>query len=276
MSLAIQDDKNKKKITTLSIKEMKRKGRKIVCLTAYDAMMGRVFSEADVDLILVGDSLGNVFQGLETTLSVTLKQIIYHTKAVVRGSDHPLIVADMPFMTYQVTANEALTNAGQIMKETGCSAVKVEGSSPVVIEAIRKMTETGIPVLGHLGLTPQSINQFGSYRARGTNQEEAERIFHDAHLLQEAGAFAVVLEKIPAELGKRISESLSISTIGIGAGPYCDGQILVWTDMLGLTTDFNPRFVRHYLNLNELILNAVKSYCDDVRSNNFPNELESY
>jgi 3-methyl-2-oxobutanoate hydroxymethyltransferase len=276
MSLGKQYDYEKKKVTTLSLKEMKKKGTKIVCLTAYDAMMGRVFSEAGVDVILVGDSLGNVFQGLETTLSVTLEQTIYHTKAVVNGAERPLIVADMPFMTYQVAANEAFTNAGKIMKETGCNAVKLEGSSAVVIEAISKMTESGIPVMGHLGLTPQSINQFGSYRARGTDFQESEKIYKEAHLLQEAGAFSVVLEKIPSELGKRISESLSIPTIGIGAGQYCDGQILVWTDMLGLTTDFNPRFVRHYLNLNELILNATKLYGEDIRMNIFPNEKESY
>jgi 3-methyl-2-oxobutanoate hydroxymethyltransferase len=276
MSIANQYDYENKKVTTLSLKKMKKSGIKIVSLTAYDAITARVFSEAGVDVILVGDSLGNVFQGLETTLSVTLEQTIYHTKAVVNGAEGPLVVADMPFMTYQVAANEAFTNAGKIMKETGCNAVKLEGSSEVVINAISKMTEAGIPVMGHLGLTPQSINQFGSYRARGTDKDEAEKIFNDAKLLQDAGAFSIVLEKIPAELGQRISESLSIPTIGIGAGPYCDGQILVWTDMLGLTKDFNPRFVRRYADLYELMANATKQFGDDIRNCTFPNDKESY
>ncbi|MDT3738274.1 MAG: 3-methyl-2-oxobutanoate hydroxymethyltransferase [Candidatus Kapabacteria bacterium] len=276
MSIVKQYDYEKKKVTTLRLKEMKKSGIKIVCLTAYDATTARVFSEAGVDVLLVGDSLGNVFQGLETTLSVTLEQTIYHTKAVVNGSERPLIVADMPFMTYQVTANEAFTNAGRIMKETGCNAVKLEGGSNIVVEATSKMTEAGIPVMGHLGLTPQSINQFGSYRARGKDVNEAESIYNDAHLLQEAGAFAIVFEKIPAELGKKISESLTIPTIGIGAGPYCDGQILVWTDMLGLTVDFSPRFVRRYANLNEIMLNSTKKYGEDIRKGEFPNDKESY
>lgn len=276
MSIVKQYDYEKKKVTTLRLREMKKSGIKIVCLTAYDATTARVFSEAGVDVLLVGDSLGNVFQGLETTLSVTLEQTIYHTKAVVNGSERPLIVADMPFMTYQVTANEAFTNAGRIMKETGCNAVKLEGGSNIVVEATSKMTEAGIPVMGHLGLTPQSINQFGSYRARGKDVNEAESIYNDAHLLQEAGAFAIVFEKIPAELGKKISESLTIPTIGIGAGPYCDGQILVWTDMLGLTVDFSPRFVRRYANLNEIMLNSTKKYGEDIRKGEFPNEKESY
>ncbi len=276
MSIVKQYDYEKKKVTTLRLKEMKKSGIKIVCLTAYDATTARVFSEAGVDVLLVGDSLGNVFQGLETTLSVTLEQTIYHTKAVVNGSERPLIVADMPFMTYQVTANEAFTNAGRIMKETGCNAVKLEGGSNIVVEATSKMTEAGIPVMGHLGLTPQSINQFGSYRARGKDVNEAESIYNDAHLLQEAGAFAIVFEKIPAELGKKISESLTIPTIGIGAGPYCDGQILVWTDMLGLTVDFSPRFVRRYANLNDIMLNSTKKYGEDIRKGEFPNDKESY
>ncbi len=276
MSVAKQYDYEKKNVTTLILKEMKNSGTKIVCLTAYDATTARVFAEAGVDVLLVGDSLGNVFQGLETTLSVTLEQTIYHTKAVVKGADRPLIVADMPFMTYQVASNEAFTNAGRIMKETGCNAVKLEGCSEVVVDAVSKMTDAGIPVMGHLGLTPQSINQFGSYRARGKDIDEAERIFNDAHRLQEAGAFAIVLEKIPSELGRKISESLAIPTIGIGAGAYCDGQILVWTDMLGLTTDFNPRFVRRYANMYETMVNSTKKYGDDIRNNNFPNDKESY
>lgn len=276
MSIAKQYDYEKKKVTTLSLKEMKKAGTKIVCLTAYDAITSRVFSEAGVDVLLVGDSLGNVFQGLETTLSVTLEQTIYHTKAVVNGAERPLIVADMPFMTFQVSANEAFTNAGIIMKNTSCNAVKLEGASAVIIEAVSKMTEAGIPVMGHLGLTPQSINYFGSYRARGTDIDEAEKIFEDALALQAAGAFSIVLEKVPAMLGKKISEALTIPTIGIGAGPHCDGQILVWTDMLGLTVDFNPRFVRRYSNLYENILNSTKKYGEDIRKGEFPNSKESY
>ncbi|GAB1369981.1 3-methyl-2-oxobutanoate hydroxymethyltransferase [Candidatus Kapaibacterium sp.] len=276
MSIAKQYYYEKKKVTTLRLKEMKKKNIKIACLTAYDAITAKVFSEAGIDVLLVGDSLGNVVQGLETTLSVTLDQTIYHTKAVVNGAERSLIVADMPFMTYQVSANEAFTNAGKIMKETGCNAVKLEGCSNVVLEAISKMTEAGIPVMGHLGLTPQSINQFGSYRARGTDESEADKIFNQAHKLQDAGAFSIVLEKIPSELGKKVSESITIPTIGIGAGPYCDGQILVWTDMLGLTVDFNPRFVRHYSNLNDIMTEAVKKYGEDIRASNFPSNKESY
>jgi 3-methyl-2-oxobutanoate hydroxymethyltransferase len=275
MSIAKTYDFEKREVTTLRLKEMKRSGVKIVCLTSYDATMTRVFDEAGIDVILVGDSLGNVFQGNETTLSVTLADTIYHTRAVVKGAERALIVADMPFMTYQVSANEAFTNAGKIMKETGCNAVKLEGGSNVT-EAISRMAEAGIPVMGHLGLTPQSINQYGSYRARGTDPEEAAKIYKDAHLLQEAGAFAIVLEKIPAELGKKITESLSIPTIGIGAGPYCDGQILVYTDMLGLTIDFNPRFVRRYANLYDIIKTSVIKYGDDIRKMKFPDQKESY
>lgn len=266
---------NSRAVTTLRLKEMKEQGLKITCLTAYDALMSRIFDAAGIDLILVGDSLGNVFQGNETTLPVTIEDTIYHTKAVVRGAGRALVVADMPFMSYQVTANEAFRNAGRIMKETGCSALKLEGGKSVR-KAVRKMTEAGIPVMGHLGLTPQSINKFGSYRARGIDDEEAESIFSDALLLEEAGAFAIVLEKIPAVLAKRITEAINIPTIGIGAGNYCDGQILVYTDMLGLTKDFNPRFVRRYANLNDEITNAVLQFTKDVKSSDFPNDSESY
>ena len=264
-----------RKVTTLSLKKMKKSGIKIVCLTAYDALVSRIMEEAGIDVILVGDSLGNVVQGLETTLPVTLEETIYHTKAVVNGCSRPLVVADMPFMTYQVRADEAFRNAGKIMKETGCNAVKLEGGKNV-FESVKRITEGGIPVMGHLGLIPQSINKFGSYRARGRDQEEASQIYRDAHLLQEAGAFAIVLEKIPAELGKKITESLDIPTIGIGAGKYCDGQILVYTDMLGLTTDFNPRFVRRYAELKEEMIKSLKKYGEDIRRSKFPNEKESY
>lgn len=265
-----------KSITTLRLQEMKKSGIKIVCLTAYDALISRIFDECGIDVILVGDSLGNIVQGNETTLSVTLEETIYHTKAVVKGAKRPLIIADMPFMTFQVSADEAFRNAGRIMKETGCAGVKLEGASDNILQGISRMTDSGIPVMGHLGLTPQSINKFGSYRARGKEEKEAEKIFEDAQKLQEAGAFAIVLEKIPAELGKKITESLSIPTIGIGAGPYCDGQILVYTDMLGLTIDFNPRFVRRYAHLNDEIKLAVKNYIEDVKNQDFPSMEESY
>ncbi len=268
-------DFDKKQVTTQRLKEMKKLGVKIVSLTAYDALIAKIFDEALVDIILVGDSLGNVVQGHSTTIPVTLEDTIYHTKAVLNGAERAMVVADMPFMTYQVSADEAFRNAGRIMKEAGCHAVKLEGGKNVT-EAISRMTSAGIPVMGHLGLTPQSINQFGSYRARGTDPEEADKIYRDAHLLEEAGAFAIVLEKIPAELSKRITTSISIPTIGIGAGPYCDGQILVYTDMLGLTVDFNPRFVRRYANLNEIILKSVEKYGNDIRNEKFPNLKESY
>jgi len=255
---------------------MKKAGRKVVCLTAYDALFARLFDECGVDLILVGDSLGNVIQGHETTLSVTLEDTIYHTKAVVIGAKRPLIIADMPFMTFQVSADEAFRNAGRIMKESGCAGVKLEGASQIIIKAVTRMTEAGIPVMGHLGLTPQSINKFGSYRARGKDPKEAEHIYEDALLLQEAGAFAIVLEKIPAELAKKLTEALSIPTIGIGAGPYCDGQILVYSDMLGLTIDFNPRFVRRYAHLYDDIRESVNRYAEDIVNKNFPSIEESY
>jgi len=275
MSTVKTYDFEKRKITTQRLREMKKNGQKIVCLTAYDAIMARIFDEALVDVLLVGDSLGNTIQGNETTLSVTLEETIYHTKAVCKGSSRAMVVADMPFMTYQVSPNEAFTNAGRIMKETGCNAVKLEGGKQIT-EAIYKMTTFGIPVMGHLGLTPQSINQYGSYRARGTTPEEAEQIYQDAIALEEAGIFSLVLEKIPASLGKKITEKLKIPTIGIGAGPYCDGQILVYTDMLGLTIDFNPRFVRRYANLNELIKESVINYGNDIREKKFPSDKESY
>lgn len=264
-----------KKVTTLRLQEMKSAGRKIVCLTAYDALIANIFDDCGIDVILVGDSLGNIVQGHDTTIPVTLEDTIYHTKAVVNGAKRALVVADMPFMSYQVSANEAFRNAGRILKETGCAAVKLEGGKNVT-EAISRMTEAGIPVMGHLGLMPQSIHKFGSYRARGTDPEEAEKIYQDALLLEQAGCFAIVLEKIPAELAKKITQALKIPTIGIGAGPYCDGQILVYTDMLGLTIDFSPRFVRRYANLLHTIKEAVQNYSNDVRNSNFPNLNESY
>lgn len=264
-----------RKISTQTLREMKEAKEKIVCLTAYDALWAKLFDEAGIELILVGDSLGNVFQGLSTTIPVTLQQMIYHSKAVSNGASRAMLVADMPFMTYQITPQEALRNAGDIMKETNVNAVKLEGGGKIA-DAVALITSNGIPVMGHLGLTPQSINQFGSYRARGTNEKEAEEIYNDALAIEAAGAFAIVLEKIPAALAKKITEALSIPTIGIGAGPHCDGQILVYTDMLGLTTDFSPRFVRRYAMMAEEVKNFTSEYIKDIKSNDFPNESESY
>jgi 3-methyl-2-oxobutanoate hydroxymethyltransferase len=264
-----------RRVTTRRLQDMKKQGKRISCLTAYDALIARILDDAGIDLILVGDSLGNIVQGHETTIPVTLDDIIYHTKAVVKGVQRALVVADMPFMSYQVSPEEAFRNAGRLMKEAGASAVKVEGGHRVC-EAVRRMTEAGIPVMAHLGLTPQSINQFGSYRARGQNAEEADEMMRDAKELEEAGAFAVVLEKIPMQLAQKITESLTIPTIGIGAGPHCDGQILVYSDMLGLTIDFSPRFVRRYDSLHERIDDSVSRYIQDIQNGNFPDESESY
>lgn len=264
-----------KRVTTRTLQEMKRTGLRISALTAYDALMARIFDEAGIDVILVGDSVANVVQGRHTTLPVTLDEIIYHTIAVTRGVERAMIVADMPFMTYQVRADEAFRNAGRIMKETDASAVKLEGGIERA-EAIRAMTTAGIPVMGHLGLQPQSIHQYGGYRPRGTTPDEADRIMSDALALEESGVYAVVLEKIPADLAARITEQLTIPTIGIGAGPGCDGQILVYADMLGLTVDFNPRFVRRYEAFAERATEAVHRYVSDVRDGSFPNESESY
>lgn len=264
-----------RRVTTRRLLDMKKKGQKIVCLTAYDALIARILDDAGVDVILVGDSLGNVVQGHDTTIPVTLDDIIYHTKAVIRGTKRSLVVADMPFMSYQVSPEEAFRNAGRLMKEAGAHAVKIEGGKRVV-DAVGRMTEAGIPVMGHLGLTPQSINQFGSYRVRGTTESEQEQMISDAIQLAEAGAFAIVLEKIPMALAKKISEQIPIPTIGIGAGNLCDGQVLVYTDMLGITVDFSPRFVRKYDNLHERIHAAVSAFSEDVRTLQFPNENESY
>jgi len=264
-----------RRVTTRTLQEMKQTGTRITALTAYDALIGRIFDGAGVDMILVGDSLGNVVQGRETTLPVTLDEIIYHTLAVTRGVERAMVVADMPFMSYQVNTDEAFRNAGRIMKETDARAVKLEGGIEHA-EAVRRMTASGIPVVGHLGLQPQSINLYGGYRPRGTNEDEAESIRRDALALQEAGACAIVLEKVPATLAAEITASLSIPTIGIGAGVGCDGQILVYADMLGLTVDFNPRFVRRYARLAEQITEAVHSYIHDVRNSAFPNDEESY
>lgn len=266
---------DQKRVTTRRLAEMKKAGMPIASITAYDALTARLFDEAGIDVILVGDSVGNVVQGQETTLPVTLDEMIYHTRAVIRGVSRALVVTDMPFMTYQVTPQEAFRNAGRLMKEAGTGAVKLEGGQRV-LQAVTMMTEAGIPVMAHLGLTPQSIHQFGSYKERGRSAEEADQMKRDAVALQGAGAFAIVLEKIPAALANEISSLLDIPTIGIGAGVQCDGQILVWSDMLGMSTDFRPRFVRRYAELHEVIHTAMTAYISQVRERTFPNSEESY
>ena len=264
-----------KRITTKSLNLLKKKGIRITALTAYDFITAKILDEAGIDVILVGDSLSNVFQGNETTLPVTMDEMIYHTKAVTKGVKRAMVVVDLPFMSYQPGIDEGFRNAGRIMKETHAGAVKVEGGKRIA-ETVRKITENGIPVMGHIGLTPQSIHQFGGYQERGKTKREAEEILEDAKVLEEAGAFSIVLEKIPAKLAKKITASVKVPTIGIGAGIYCDGQILVTPDMLALNVDFHPRFVRHYAKLAEEISRAVKSYIDDVKNDKFPSKEESY
>lgn len=264
-----------KAVTTRTIIESKGTGEKIAALTAYDAITAHILDDAGIDIILVGDSLSNVFQGNDTTIPVTLDEMIYHAKIVRRSVKRALVVVDMPFMSYQVDAQETLRNAGRILKETGASAVKVEGGEAIA-ESVRRMTEIGIPVMGHLGLTPQSINKFGGYKPRGEDKQEAAGILADAKLLESAGVFSIVLEKIPAQLATRVTKAVKVPTIGIGAGPHCDGQILVYADMLGLTQEFKPRFVRHYANIAEDMHNAFLRYVEDVKNGKFPSKEESY
>jgi 3-methyl-2-oxobutanoate hydroxymethyltransferase len=268
-------EKEIRRVTTKALAILKKKSVKITALTAYDFITAKILDQSGIDVILVGDSLSNVFQGNETTLPVTMDEMIYHTKAVTKGVNRAMVVVDMPFMSYQLGADDGFRNAGRILKETHAAGVKLEGGRRVA-ETIKKITEHGIPVMGHLGLTPQSIHQFGGYKERGTTKKEADEIFGDSKILEEAGAFAIVLEKIPAELAKKITAALTIPTIGIGAGKYCDGQILVTPDMLALNVDFHPRFVRHYVKLAEEINKAVKNYIDDVKKGNFPSKDESY
>lgn len=270
-----QEVKEVKKVTTNTIQKMKLAGEKISMITAYDFSFARIFDAAGIDIILVGDSASNVMAGHTTTLPITLDQMIYHAQSVVRARERALVVVDIPFGYYQSNSEIALASAIRIMKESGAHTVKLEGGEEV-IDSVKKIVSAGIPVMGHLGLTPQSINKFGTYVVRATEKQEADKLKKDALLLQEAGAFAIVLEKIPASLAKGVSKSLSIPTIGIGAGRYCDGQVLVMHDMLGLNVEFKPRFLRQYLNLNEQVTGAVKRYISDVKSVDFPNETEQY
>ena len=262
-------------VTTLRLTEMKQRGEKIAMLTSYDYSMAKIVDQAGVDVILVGDSAANVMAGFETTLPITLDMMIYHAKSVVRAVERALVVVDLPFGTYQGNSKLALDSAVRIMKETEADAVKLEGGEEV-LESIQRILSAGIPVMGHLGLMPQSIHKFGTYNVRAKNQAEAEKLLRDAHLLEQAGCFALVLEKIPAELGKRVSEELHIPTIGIGAGGATDGQVLVAHDMLGITQAFSPRFLRRYADLGTAISEAVGHYVDDVKSRDFPNEKEQY
>lgn len=268
-------NKEIKKITTNTLQKMKVAGEKIAMITAYDFSFARIFDAAEIEVILVGDSASNVMAGHETTLPVTMEQMIYHATSVIRGINRCLVVVDLPFGSYQSNSDIALASAIRIMKETGAHSVKLEGGEEV-IESIKKIVSAGIPVMGHLGLTPQSIYKFGTYHVRAKEDEEANKLRRDAKLLQKAGCFSIVLEKIPAQLAKEVTESLHIPTIGIGAGRYCDGQVLVMHDMLGINTEFKPRFLRQYLNLNEQITGAVQQYIKDVKSKDFPNESEQY
>ena len=263
------------KVTVPEIIEMKRRGEKIACLTAYDHLMARLLDQAGIDLILVGDSVGMVVSGYETTIPVTLEEIIYHTRAVVRGVSRAFVVADLPFLSYQEGVEQAIRSAGRCLKEGGAEAVKLEGGRWAA-PTIRRLVEIGIPVMGHLGLTPQSIHSFGGYGVRGRKEDEARRLKEDAKILEEAGVFSIVLEKVPAKLAADITAELSVPTIGIGAGPDCDGQILVSHDMLGLFEEFKPKFVRRYAEIGAAMREAFTSYVKDVKNRTFPSEKESY
>jgi 3-methyl-2-oxobutanoate hydroxymethyltransferase len=268
-------NKEIKKITTNTLQKLKTTGQKISMITAYDFSFARIFDAAGIDVILVGDSASNVMAGHETTLPITLDQIIYHASSVIRGVDRSLVVVDLPFGSYQSNSKEALASAIRIMKETGAHAVKLEGGEEV-LDSVKRIVAAGVPVMGHLGLTPQSIYKFGTYTVRAKEEAEAEKLKQDAKLLQDSGCFAMVLEKIPATLAQVVTSSVAIPTIGIGAGKHCDGQVLVMHDMLGINTEFKPRFLRQYLNLHPEITKAVQQYIQDVKTNDFPNESEQY
>jgi 3-methyl-2-oxobutanoate hydroxymethyltransferase len=267
--------KDVKKVTTNVLQEMKNRGEKISMLTGYDYSMARIIDASGIDVILVGDSASNVMAGHETTLPITLDQMIYHASSVVRAVERALVVVDMPFGSYQGNSKEALSNAIRIMKETGGHAVKMEGGEEI-IDSIKRILTAGIPVMGHLGLTPQSIYKFGTYVVRAKEEEEASRLIHDAKLLEEAGCFAIVLEKIPAILAEQVAKEVKIPIIGIGAGNGVDGQVLVVHDMLGINNEFKPRFLRKYNNLYEQMTSSFQQYISDVKSGDFPNQNEQY
>lgn len=267
--------KEVKRVTSHTLQWMKQNGEKISMLTAYDFSMARILDDAGIDVLLVGDSASNVMAGHETTLPITLDQMIYHASSVIRAINRCMVVVDLPFGSYQGNSKEALNSAIRIMKETGAHAIKLEGGEEV-LESIKRIISAGVPVMGHLGLTPQSINKFGTYSVRAKEEAEAEDLVRNAHLLEDAGCFSIVLEKIPANLGKRVAEEIKIPIIGIGAGMHVDGQVLVMHDMLGITKDFSPRFLRRYLNLYEQIKSATESFINDVKSKDFPNDKEQY
>jgi 3-methyl-2-oxobutanoate hydroxymethyltransferase len=264
-----------KRVTTNSLQEMKKRGERIAMLTAYDHSMAAIVDEAGMDIILVGDSASNVMAGHETTLPITLDQMIYHAQSVVRAAKRALVIVDLPFGSYQGNSKEALNSAIRIMKEAGAHGVKMEGGVEIS-ESVTRILTAGIPVMGHLGLTPQSIYKFGTYTVRAREESEAQKLRSDAIALQELGCFGIVLEKIPAQLAKEVTESISIPTIGIGAGKYCDGQVLVIHDMLGINKEFKPRFLRQYADLNNVMNSAFKSYISDVKNKSFPNDAEQY
>lgn len=264
-----------RKVTTHRLIEMKQQGKKIAMLTAYDYTMARIVDGAGIDVILVGDSASNVMAGNTTTLPITLNQMIYHATSVMHGVQRALVVCDMPFGSYQVNATEGVSNAIRIMKESGCDALKLEGGVEI-IDTVKTILAAGIPVMGHLGLTPQSINKFGTYAVRAREDAEAEKLIRDAHLLQEAGCFAIVLEKIPALLAQRVAQELTVPIIGIGAGGAVDGQVLVVNDMLGMNKGFSPKFLRRYADLNAIMTDAIGAYVTDVKNLDFPNQDEQY
>ncbi len=264
-----------KAVTVHTLLKMKEQGERIVVLTCYDALFARLLDDAGVDILLVGDSVNQVLAGAETTLSATLEQMIYHTKIVRRGAERAMVVCDMPFLSYQVSPAEAIRNAGRVMQETGCHAVKLEGGRPMAA-TVRALVDVGIPVMGHLGLTPQSVHALGGYRVQGRDEQTAERLKADAKALEDAGAFSVVLELVPAPLASQITKSLTIPTIGIGAGPACDGQVLVLPDMLGLNDRFAAKFVKRYAALAEDVREAVKLYAAEVREGRYPGPEHSF
>jgi 3-methyl-2-oxobutanoate hydroxymethyltransferase len=263
------------RVTTLTLRELKEKGEKISMLTAYDYSLGKIVDTSGIEVILVGDSASNVMAGHETTLPITLDQMIYHATAVVKAAKRALVVVDIPFGSYQGSSSEALKSAIRIMKESGAHAVKMEGGKEIK-ESVMRVLSAGVPVMGHLGLMPQSIYKFGTYTVRAKEEDEAEKLIEDALELEKYGCFAIVLEKIPALLAKAVSAELRIPVIGIGAGPYTDGQVLVMHDVLGINKDFNPRFLRRYADLNTIISEAIKNYINDIKSGSFPNKKESY
>lgn len=264
-----------RKVTTHRLLEMKERGERISMLTSYDYTTAKIVDQAGVDVILVGDSASNVMAGNVTTLPITLDQMIYHGKSVVRGTTRALVIIDMPFGSYQGNPTEGLSSAIRIMKETHADAVKLEGGEEV-LDSVKRILSAGIPIMGHLGLMPQSINKYGTYTVRARGEEEADKLIRDAQLLEEAGCFAIVLEKIPADLAKRVAETLTIPIIGIGAGGGCDGQVLVIQDMLGMSQGFSPKFLRRYVDLNRIMTDAIGQYVSDVKSKDFPNDTEQY